>query len=353
MPVYNAMPHLDDAVRSVLGQSFGDFEFVIYDDASTDGSTEALRDWASRDKRIRLFEGKENLGPVGSSMFVVEHSTAPLIARMDADDVSLPSRFERQVEFLRDKPSAGLVGTLFEIIDEKGRRIRGPDYWRLAPTTPFVPFAAHGSILFRRSVFNEVGGYRRECEYWEDQDLAARMASAAEAWVLPEALYQVRQWVRKTSAASTAERVENAVHTAYQSIGRLEQSRWYDDLLADGSEAPARLDPRVFIAGGSRTLWAGGRPLVLKRLLKRGRLGLDRSSATALIWATWASASPATLRTFLRLLLRNKNRRALKKGAGARPLRWSPTKDVRSAPDKRFARHEAGMQRLVRSADSL
>src|SRR5690349_22832239 len=106
MPVHNAMPHLDAAMRSILGQTHRDFEFVIYDDASTDGSTEALREWAVRDNRIRLFEGKDNLGPVGSSMFVVQHSTGSLIARMDADDVSLPGRLERQVALLRERPSA-------------------------------------------------------------------------------------------------------------------------------------------------------------------------------------------------------------------------------------------------------
>src|SRR4051812_39806694 len=128
MPVHNALPHLDAAVRSILDQGHRDFEFVIYDDASTDGSTECLREWAAKDRRIRLFEGQHNLGPVGSSSFVVEHSTAPLIARMDADDLCSPDRLERQIELLRDHPEVGLVGTLFNIIDSDGRRIRGPDY---------------------------------------------------------------------------------------------------------------------------------------------------------------------------------------------------------------------------------
>src|SRR5207302_7707366 len=74
MPVYNALPHLDAAVRSILDQTFRDFEFVIYDDGSTDGSAERLRDWAARDPRIRLIEGKHNLGPAGSSAVVVEQA---------------------------------------------------------------------------------------------------------------------------------------------------------------------------------------------------------------------------------------------------------------------------------------
>ena len=67
MPVHNALPHLDEAIESIVGQTYKDFEFVILDDASTDGSTERLREWAKRDPRIRLIEVKINLGPALSS----------------------------------------------------------------------------------------------------------------------------------------------------------------------------------------------------------------------------------------------------------------------------------------------
>src|SRR4051812_38525105 len=120
MPVYNALPHLDAAVRSILDQTFTDFEFVIYDDASTDGSAERLRDWAARDRRIRLIEGKHNLGPAGSSALVVEHAAAPLVARMDADDLCSPDRLARQLDLIRDRPEVGVVGSLFEVIDDGG-----------------------------------------------------------------------------------------------------------------------------------------------------------------------------------------------------------------------------------------
>ncbi len=170
MPVHNALPHLDAAVRSILDQTHADFEFVIFDDASTDGSAARLRKWAARDSRIRLLEGQENLGPVGSSSLVVEQAKAPLIARMDADDVCDPDRLRRQVQVLSENSDAGVVASLFGVIDERGRALRGPEVWRLARKSPFVPFA-HGSIMFRRSIFDQVGGYRAQCEYWEDQDL--------------------------------------------------------------------------------------------------------------------------------------------------------------------------------------
>jgi glycosyltransferase involved in cell wall biosynthesis len=129
MPVRNAMPHLDEAVRSILNQSLGTFEFVILDDASSDGSTERLREWAKKDSRIRLFEVKHNLGPVGSSAFVVAHSNSAIIARMDADDVCSHERLQQQFDLLRTHPKVGLVGTLFEMIDGSGRRTRETDVW--------------------------------------------------------------------------------------------------------------------------------------------------------------------------------------------------------------------------------
>ncbi|MGI8704621.1 MAG: glycosyltransferase family 2 protein [Sphingomicrobium sp.] len=96
MPVHNALPHLDAAVESILRQSFANFEFIILDDASTDGSTERLREWASKDSRIRLLEVTKNLGPALSSEYVACAASTPIVARMDADDVSYPERIEEQ-----------------------------------------------------------------------------------------------------------------------------------------------------------------------------------------------------------------------------------------------------------------
>lgn len=321
MPVHNALPHLDAAIRSILDQTCGDFEFVIFDDASTDGSAERLREWAARDSRIRLLEGQENLGPVGSSSFVVEHARAPLIARMDADDICDRDRLRRQIEVFRENRDAGLVASLFGVIDERGRSLRGPEVWRLARKSPFVPFA-HGSIMFRRSVFDQAGGYREQCEYWEDQDLVVRMSFVSKVLVIPETLYQVRQWTKNTRVASDREKVENAVDLMYRSIARLEQNRSYDDLLED-PQPGSRVDPRVFISAGSLILWAGGRPRLFGRLLRRGQLKFDVRTFNALVWTTWASISPGSLRAFLSMLLRARNLLAASAVSHAAPLSWS------------------------------
>ena len=178
MPVHNALPHLDEAVESILGQTFADFEFVVLDDASTDGSSERLREWAQKDSRIRLLEVDRNLGPVGSSNMVARAATAPFVARMDADDISHRHRLAEEIELLRAHPDVGIVASVCEMIDSSGKKLRDPEVWRLSRRSAFVPFA-HGAMMYRRSVFDEVGGYREECEYWEDQDLVVRMADVS------------------------------------------------------------------------------------------------------------------------------------------------------------------------------
>jgi glycosyltransferase involved in cell wall biosynthesis len=125
MPVYNALPYLHESIASILAQTFADFEFVILDDGSTDGTAAALREWARRDPRIRLVTSPRNLGLAGSSNLVVAHATAPLIARMDGDDVAHPERLERQLAVMRAHPDASLVATLWEGIDAGGGT-RGP-----------------------------------------------------------------------------------------------------------------------------------------------------------------------------------------------------------------------------------
>lgn len=110
MPVYNAMPYLDIAVESILGQTYQSFEFVILDDASTDGSTQRLREWAKRDPRIRMLEEKVNLGPALSSQRVAKAAQAPIVARMDADDVSYPRRLEDQLDVLDRFPGLASSG---------------------------------------------------------------------------------------------------------------------------------------------------------------------------------------------------------------------------------------------------
>lgn len=322
MPVHNALPYLDEAVQSILDQTRTDFEFVIYDDASTDGSAERLREWAGRDARIKLVVGERNLGPAGSSNAVVRHSTAPLIARMDADDVSYPDRLERLSQTLSDHPGAGIVASLCDVIDAEGREVREPELWRLFRSSWFTPFA-HGSMMIRRDLFDSIGGYRDECEYWEDLDLVIRASAQTRILVLPRPLYRYRQSAVGTRLASDQERVENAIDLRYRAISRIHRGRGYDDLLRSGRRSgKERVDPRVFVSLGLLALWAGQRPNLVRRLLSRGRLGFDAPTMIAAAWVTWAAVSPGTLRFLMRFLSRMRNA-ALSPGASSdEPVEW-------------------------------
>lgn len=323
MPVHNALPHLDEAVESILGQTFGAFEFVILDDASTDRSTDRLRHWASQDPRIRLLRAESNLGPVRSSNMVAQAARTEFVARMDADDVSYPERLEEEIELLREYPDVGVVASLCDMIDRAGRRIRSAEGWRLSRRSVFVPFA-HGAMMYRREIFDQVGGYREQCEYWEDQDLVVRMAAVSRIAVIPRPLYRVRQSTTSTRVVCNPERLERALARAYRATDRLEEGKDYEDIFDKADEESRKIDPRVFIAIGSVRLWAGGRPRLLGRLLARARLSWDFRSASAIIWSAWASVSPSSLRSFLMLLLGARNRFASRPVQAHGALDWKP-----------------------------
>ena len=323
MPVHNAMPYLDLAVQSILGQTFRNFEFVILDDGSTDGSTERLREWSQVDPRIRLLEEKQNLGPAVSSQRVAKAATAGIVARMDADDISYPRRLEEQLEVLDAYPETGVVGGLYDIIDGAGRRIRGPEAWRLLSPASAPPFG-NGPLMYRREVFDEVGGYRRQCEFWEDHDLIIRMGGVAPVMIVPHAIYQVRQSPVSTRAVSEQRRVERAVDLMYRCRERLDDHGSYDDLLDEPMDPSAKVDPRVFISAGSITLWCGGRPRLLRRLLERGNLRPNFRTLSALIWTAWASVEPRSLRLFIRVLLFVRRIRALRYVKTSGAVRWAP-----------------------------
>lgn len=297
MPVRDLAPYVEASIQSILAQTYGDFEFIIRDDGSTDGTREILRRYAALDPRIRLFESDSSLGPAGSSNWVVDQAGGEIVARMDGDDVALPERLERQLAALDEHTDACLVGTLWEGIDEKGRVVRPRDRWRLAHPSAFAPFP-HGSIMFRRETFGRAGGYRRESDYWEDLDLYRRMSAFGRLIVLPAALYRHRSSVLSTRIASPADKVEASV------------DRMYRHIRGDSPTASGKILPRVFLSLGSTRLWAGHSPAVLWRLLRRGALRWDFDSAGILGWAAWGSVSPRSLRFVLKLMVAVRDRAA-------------------------------------------
>ncbi len=311
MSVHNALPYLDEAVRSILDQTHRDFEFVIGDDASTDGSTERLHYWAARDDRIRLITRSDNLGPAGSSNWVVGEARGTLIARMDADDVAHPDRFRRQLRVFADHPDAVLTGSPPIGIDRESRVVREQTRWVIALSGFNAPFA-HGSIMYRCAAFDRIGGYRLQCEYWEDIDLYLRMASVGRVLVLPDALYFYRFADTSTRLTSPKARVEAAVDLMLRCCACHERGEDYGPLLARAPRdrvLERRSKPLIFLSSTIGRIWSGASPGILGRMLRHASFPRDRESAVVWIIVLWGSISARTLRYVLKIRLRRRNRR--------------------------------------------
>ena len=324
LPVHNGMPYLEESVRSVLQQSFRDFELIIGDDGSTDGTTEVARALACEDGRIRLLRRERPSGLAGSANWVVSEARAPLIAVAHADDRSYCRRLERQVALLHADPGISLAGTLWDGIDEHGRLVRPGDYWRLLRRSRFAPFS-HSSIMFRRRDFDRVGGYRSSANYWEDLDFYYRIAASGRIAVVPDVLCTVRHAEVSTRLRDGAVLVERAVDLMFRSAAEQAEGRSYDHLLAD-SVAAAKLHPMTFVSLGSTRLWCGSSPRVLGRMRTHARFRFDAASLHAVSWLLWASVSPRSLRAFLRTVIAVRNPFAKQLCRRRGHIEWVPSR---------------------------
>jgi GT2 family glycosyltransferase len=197
MPVYNGEKYLKEAIESILNQTFRDFEFIIIDGGSTDSSTSLLASYQQKDDRIRVSYQK-NQRLVDSLNLGCQLAKGKYMARMDADDVSLPERLAKQVNYLETNPDIGVVGTWVEVIDDNDKP---SSIWRL-PTAPFMirwslifgNVIVHSSVMMRRDVIAQLGFYRVEDLEAEDYDLWARASLATRVANVPEVLMRYRLW---------------------------------------------------------------------------------------------------------------------------------------------------------------
>lgn len=296
MPVHNALPFLDESIRSILEQTLTDFEFVILDDASTDGSTELLHEWLRRDARIQLHESRKRLGLSGSSNAVVAKAQAQIVARMDADDVAHPDRLRRQLNIMESRPDIAVIGTLCNGIDASGRVVRPRDRWRLVRRSSYIPFP-HGSAMFRREAFDAVGGYNEKAVRAEDQDLFLRMAARGRVVTLPDILYSYRYH----SSNATLLNGKLAVGENHSQNGHA--------LAA------------LYMLGAMR-LWAGDPPGLLQPMLEKKSFQWNPKTLLVLASALWGHVNPPTLRAFLRLSIQARDLLAGVRVKDGRPYEW-------------------------------
>ncbi len=197
IPVYNSKHYVEHSINSILSQSFHDFEIIIVDDGSTDGSWEILDRLAKKDHRIKLYR-QLNSGVGAARNKAISESSGEYIIIMDADDISLPHRLKVQKKFLDEHPDIDAVGSQWEIIDETGKVI-GIDTHPTDPKLVYSLMYSYYSLLnsttmIRRDAIQSVNGYFEDkTGIAEDYDLFMRMQMNGARFInLPNVLFQWR-----------------------------------------------------------------------------------------------------------------------------------------------------------------
>jgi glycosyltransferase involved in cell wall biosynthesis len=205
LPVYNGMPYLEEAVESVFRQTYEDFQFLIVDDGSSDGSTEYLR--SLKDSRLRVIV-RENRGLGNTLNQLFAESGTEYVARMDADDVSDPARIECVMEFLKSNSDVVMVGSdQAFLVGSKTLRAapRPTDHEAIRRRLMMKrPGVLHPTIVVRREAWARVGGYRLS-RAGEDLDFCLRLCDAGRVTNIPEVLYYYRLHARSLSRLHRSE----------------------------------------------------------------------------------------------------------------------------------------------------
>ncbi len=193
MAVYNAAPYVRESLASVLNQDAGPLECVVVDDGSSDGSGGIVSEMARLDPRIRLLR-QENKGLPAALNAGLAVAQGRYVARMDADDVSLPGRLARQAAFLDAHGDVAVVGCWVRTFGQaRGNVWSFPTEPRdVAAALPFVNPVAHPAAMFRREAVAEAGGYDEAVRYGEDYELWARLSERHSLANLPEVLLRYR-----------------------------------------------------------------------------------------------------------------------------------------------------------------
>lgn len=226
MGVYNQWDEkiLQDAVNSILNQTFGDFEFIIWDDGSHPDAAKSVQELSKLDERIIVAGREENRGLAFSLNECIRLARGKYIARMDADDISYPKRFERQINFLETHPEYGWCGTNAELFDENG--IWGfrpmPEVPQMIDYFHYSPYV-HPSVMFRAMLFDENNGYlaTEETLRCEDYEIFMSLVERGQkGYNLQETLFRYRETKDSYRKRKTRFRI-NEAKTRYRNYKKL------------------------------------------------------------------------------------------------------------------------------------
>ncbi len=196
MSSHNGEKFIKEAINSILTQTFGDFEFLIVNDGSTDLTGVILGDFSQKDQRIKIITNSENLGLTKSLNKALQAARGEYIARMDDDDISLPERFAKQIDFMEKNPTMALVGCLSFVINERGEVIGEKklvlDYPEIKKRLLFNNQFIHSSLMLRKTVLDKEGFYNEKFKKAQDYELVLRLAGKYSVANLPEKLIKWR-----------------------------------------------------------------------------------------------------------------------------------------------------------------
>jgi len=233
LPVYNAEKYIKETVESILSQTFTNFEFIIINDGSTDRSLEILQYYAEQDSRIKLIS-RNNKGLVDTINEGLSLAVAPYIAQIDHDDISLPSRFAIEYDFLQNNPDVVCVGSDYELIDDQSRCIglievtKGSSAIEQSLLEGVCPIA-NPSTLVLRSAINAVGGYKQGGFPAQDYVLWIDLLDVGKIENINATLLQYRIHAESASRKRNAEQVKIIKATCKQACLRRGIPCVYDD----------------------------------------------------------------------------------------------------------------------------
>lgn len=218
LPVFNASEFLEESLRSILNQTYKNLEIIIIDDGSTDDSTEIVKRFT--DPRIRFFRHDKNQGLIPTLNEGFEMARGKYIARMDADDVALPHRIEKQVKFMEEHPEVGLLGSWTENFGAQKSITKYPagydeNDWQMLYRCSF----AHPSLILRSDVIKKHHLYfDKEFIHAEDYDFAARLSQHSRLSNLPEVLLKYRVHNQSVSSKFREVQYHNTLRIIQRSL---------------------------------------------------------------------------------------------------------------------------------------
>ncbi len=204
LPAYNSEEYLEEAIISILNQSFKNFEFIIVNDASTDNTQKIIKKYAQKDSRVKFIKNEIQKKIAKSLNIGIEKSSGKYIARMDSDDWAYPERLKLQFDFLEKNPDVVIVGGAIEVCDGNLKILNSRKFYLnngdiRKHLFKFSPFS-HPTIMMRREALNDVGGYDVFLEVAQDYDLYFRLATIGALANLKNTVLKLRTHSQSASA---------------------------------------------------------------------------------------------------------------------------------------------------------